>query len=104
MDIDKDTRQAAGYRRIGPGRVRAGGRGRRRDLATINVAVVILGKGDGFPNNHVPCASGRHLFRKEEAWIVCREAPQAAPDVLNTRELATLCLVYRLRLMVQALD
>ncbi len=67
----------------------------RRDLATINAAVVILGKGDGLPNNYVPGASVRHLFRKDEAWIVCRDALRAAPDGLNTRELATLCLASK---------
>lgn len=64
----------------------------RRDLATINAAIVILGKGAGLPNNYVPGASVRHLFRKDEAWIVCRDALRAASDGLNTRELATLCL------------
>ena len=67
----------------------------RRDLATINAAIVILGSGAGLPNNYVPGASVRHLFRKDEAWIVCREALRAAPDSLNTRELATLCLASK---------
>ena len=39
----------------------------RRDLATINAAVVILGKDGGLPNNYVPGASVRHLIRKDEA-------------------------------------
>lgn len=64
----------------------------RCDLATINSAVRILGRDETLPARYTPGASVRHLFAKDEAWIICREALKAAPDGLHTRELAILCL------------
>ncbi len=41
--------------------------------------------------NYTPGASVRHLFKRDEAWGLCREALATRPDGLTTRELANVC-------------
>ncbi len=63
----------------------------RHDLATINAALSIFKAEGGVPIGYTPGASVRHLFKRDEAWNLCREALAARPDGLTTRELANIC-------------
>ena len=67
----------------------------RQDLAAVSATLSIFTRPEGAPKSAEATFSVRKLYRRGEVSSLCMDALAKAPDGLDTRQLAAICLTAK---------